>query len=279
MRRLGKPAGRACFHTPADRGRPTPAHAMKRLQDRHAFITGGAGSIGLATARLFCDEGARVTLADLPGAALDAARAALPAGRAHALALDVTRGDDWQRALRDAVSRFGALDVLFSNAGNSGVIAPVTDYPDDVFDSVIAVHVRGAFLACKHGLPAMRDGASLVICSSVAGMRGDPGVSAYITAKHAQVGLMRSVSKEAASRRIRVNTVHPGPVDNGFQRDLEQRLSGVLGRDATGFFDELIPLGRHARPEEIARSVLYLASDDSSFTTGSTLMVDGGMNV
>lgn len=252
---------------------------MKKLDHRHALITGGAGSIGLATARLFCDEGARVTLTDLPGPALKAALTELPAGRAQVLAHDVTRADEWQQVVRDAVARFGPLDVLFSNAGNSGVMAPVVDYPDEVFDSVIAVHVRGAFLACKHGLPAMRDGGSLVICSSVAGKRGDPGVSAYITAKHAQIGLMRSVSKEAAARGIRVNSVHPGPVGNAFQDDLERRLTGVLGRDATRFFDEMIPLGRHARPEEIARSVLYLASDDSSFTTGSTLMVDGGMNV
>lgn len=250
-----------------------------RLRDRHALITGGAGSIGLATARVFCDEGACVTLADLPGPALDAACAALPAERVRAVPLDVTRGGEWQRVVDDALRTFGPLDVLFSNAGNSGVIAPVVDYPEDVFDSVLAVHVRGAFLACKHGLPAMRDGGSLVICSSVAGMRGDPGVSAYITAKHAQVGLMRSVSKEAAARRIRVNTVHPGPVDNEFQKRLEERLSKVLEQDATEFFDRLIPLQRHARPEEIARAVLWLASDDSSFTTGTTLMVDGGMNV
>jgi len=250
-----------------------------KLHDRHALITGGAGSIGLATARVFCAEGARVTLADLPGPALEAACAALPVGRARAVALDVTRSDDWRRAVAEALSAFGPLDVLFSNAGNSGVIAPVVDYPEDVFDSVLAVHVRGAFLACKHGLPAMRDGGSLVICSSVAGMRGDPGVSAYITAKHAQVGLMRSVSKEAAARRIRINTVHPGPVGNDFQKDLEQRLSTVLGEDATAFFDRLIPLGRHAHADEIARAVLWLASDDSSFTTGTTLMVDGGMNV
>ncbi len=252
---------------------------MNRLQDRHAFITGGAGSIGLATARLFLAEGARVTLADLPGDALAAATRGLDPARCDAVPLDVRRSDQWQAALATATARFGALDVMFSNAGNSGVIAPVTEYPDEVFDSVMAVHVRGAFLACKHGLPAMRDGGSLVICSSVAGCRGDPGVSAYITAKHAQVGLMRSVSKEVAARRIRVNTIHPGPVANGFQADLERRLSGVLGQDATRFFDHLIPLARHASADEIARSVLYLASDDSSFTTGSTLMVDGGMNV
>lgn len=252
---------------------------MSRLRDRHAFITGGAGSIGLATARLFCAEGARVTLADLPGAALESAANALSGEAVRTLALDVTQSAQWRMALADAVSTFGAIDVLFSNAGNSGVIAPVIDYPEEVFDEVLAVHVRGAFLACKHGLPVMPDGGSLIICSSVAGMRGDPGASAYITAKHAQIGLMRSVSREAAARAIRVNSVHPGPVDNDFQAELERRLSGVLGRDATAFFDDLIPLGRHARPEEIARAVLYLASDDSSFSTGSTLMVDGGMNV
>jgi len=250
-----------------------------KLRDRHALITGGAGSIGLATARLFCAEGARVTLADLPGPALEAASAALPADRVRAVALDVTRSGDWRREVPEAVSAFGHLDIVFSNAGNSGAIAPVVDYPEDVFDSVLAVHVRGAFLACKHGLPAMRDGGSVVICSSVAGMRGDPGVCAYITAKHAQVGLMRSVSKEAAARRIRVNTIHPGPVDNEFQKGLEQHLSKVLGQDATAFFDQLIPLQRHAQPDEIARAVLWLAGDDSSFTTGTTLMVDGGMNV
>ncbi len=252
---------------------------MKRLHDRHVLITGGAGSIGLASARLLSAEGACISLVDLPGPALQQALAELPAERAQALSADVSSSADMQRMLAQAVQRFGPIDVLFSNAGNSGVIAPVVDYPEEVFDRVMAVHVRGAFLACKYGLPLMRDGGSLIICSSVAGMRGDPGVSAYITAKHAQVGLMRSVSKEAAARGIRVNSLHPGPVDNGFQHDLEQRLSGVLGQDATQFFNTLIPLGRHARPEEVARSVLYLASDDSSFTTGSTLMVDGGMNV
>lgn len=199
-----------------------------KLNDRHAFITGGAGSIGMATARIFCDEGAHVTLADLPGPALEAACDMLPSGLAQVVSLDVTSPDAWRSSLAEALASFGPLDILFSNAGNSGVVVPVVDYPEDVFETVMAVHVRGAFFACKYGLPAMRDGGSLIICSSVAGVRGDPGVSAYIAAKHAQVGLMRCVSKEVASRRIRVNTVHPGPVDNTFQRKLEQDLSKVL---------------------------------------------------
>ncbi|MCX8004844.1 MAG: SDR family oxidoreductase [Burkholderiaceae bacterium] len=248
-----------------------------RLKERHALITGGAGSIGLATARLFCAEGARLTLTDRDPEALDAARATLPSPQVQTFVLDVTDGVQWRDTVAAATARFGALDVLFSNAGNSGAVAPVVDYPEDVFDRVVATHLRGAFLACKYGLPALRDGGSVIICSSVAALRGDPGASAYIAAKLGQVGLMRSVAREAAARRIRVNTVHPGPVANDFQRDLERRLTGVLGRDATAFFDELIPLRRHATPEEVARAVLFLASDDSSFTTGSILMVDGGM--
>jgi NAD(P)-dependent dehydrogenase (short-subunit alcohol dehydrogenase family) len=190
----------------------------------------------------------------------------------------VRRAADVQAAIAATVERWGSIDVLFSNAGNAGVIAPLADYPEEVFDDVFRVHVKGAFLMCKYGIPQMKDGGSVIITSSVAGLRGDAGVYGYITAKHAQIGLMRSVSKEAARRRIRVNTIHPGPTRNSFQSGIEEQLSVVLGRDAGRFFDDLIPLGRHAAPEEIARSVLFLASDASSFITGSTLVVDGGMS-
>jgi NAD(P)-dependent dehydrogenase (short-subunit alcohol dehydrogenase family) len=167
--------------------------------------------------------------------------------------------------------------VIFSNAGNFGVVEPIGSYPEDVFDQVMAVHVKGAFLAARYGIPKMRDGGSFIITSSVVGMRGDPGAYGYITAKHAQVGLMRCLAKEAAPRKIRVNTIHPGPISNSFQADVEARLSDVMGTDATAFLDGLIPLARHVTPAEVAKSVLYLASDMSSYTTGSTLMVDGGM--
>lgn len=253
---------------------------MGQLDGKACVITGGAGSIGRATAALFLKEGARgVLLVDRDAEALARAAQALPRDRVACVDADVTLSADTQRYLDGAVSRWGPLDVLISNAGTTGVIRPIGQYPDEVFDAVLAVHVRGAFLACKHALPRMRDGGSIVITSSVAGLRGDPGVVGYITAKHAQVGLMRVVAKEAAPRRIRVNTVHPGPVDNDFQHGLERELSGVLGRDATQFFDGLIPLGRHAQTAEVARAVCFLAGDHSSFTTGSMLMVDGGMHV
>jgi NAD(P)-dependent dehydrogenase (short-subunit alcohol dehydrogenase family) len=193
-------------------------------------------------------------------------------------AADVRHAPDVRAAIEATFARWGGLDVVFSNAGNPGVIAPLAQFPEDVFDDVFAVHVKGAFLVCKYALPRMNDGGSVIITSSVAGLRGDAGVYAYIPAKHAQVGLMRCVAKEAAARRIRVNTIHPGPTRNGFQSGIEAQLSTVLGRDAGRFFDDLIPLGRHAEPVEIARAVLFLASDASGYVTGSTLVVDGGMS-
>jgi len=253
----------------------------RQMQDKVCVITGGAGSIGLAAAKLLLAEGAKVMLADLDATALEQAAAQIGAdapGRLAWSAADVSRADSVADFVSRTVERWGNIDVLFSNAGNFGVVAPVTDYPDDVFDQVMAVHVKGAFLAAKHALPRMNDGGSIIITSSIVGVTGDAGVCAYVTAKHAQVGLMRVLAKEAAARNIRVNTIHPGPVDNQFQLHVEKNLTGVLGRNATEFFNEIIPLRRHARAEEVARSVLYLASDASSYTTGSLLMVDGGLS-
>ncbi len=250
-----------------------------QLQGKICVITGGAGSLGLAAARLFLAEGARVTLVDCDEAGLQTAAAGLDAERVLLVTADASRAEDARRYVDLTCERFGKIDVLFSNAGNFGTVAPIQDYPEDMFDAVLAVHVKGAFLACKYAVPQMNDGGSIVITSSVAGTRGDPGVFGYITAKHAQVGLMRCLAKELAPRRIRVNTVHPGPIDNVFQHDVEAGLTQTIGRDATEFFNEIIPLRRHGTAQEIAKSVLFLASDQSSFTTGAILMVDGGMSV
>ena len=250
------------------------------LDGKVCVITGGAGSIGRASAQLFLTHGARGVLhVDVDPIALEDAARELDREQVMVRAADVRRGTEVKAFIDAARERWGAIDILFSNAGNPGVVAPLAEYPEDVFDSVIDVHVRGAFLVCKYGLPAMNDGGSIIITSSVAGVIGAEGVYAYITAKHAQVGLMRCVSKEAAHRGIRVNTLHPGPVANAFQLGIERQISGAIQRDATEMFDEQIPLGRHARPEEVANSALYLASDLSTFTTGSLLMVDGGLSV
>jgi NAD(P)-dependent dehydrogenase (short-subunit alcohol dehydrogenase family) len=252
---------------------------MGALSGKVCIITGGAGSLGLATARLFLAEGARMMLVDVNEAELHQAAQNFNSSEVATCRADVTRADEVAGYVDATLKRFGAIDLLFSNAGNFGVVAPIDVYPEEVFDAVYAVHVRGAFLACKYAVPKMADGGSIVITSSVAATRGDPGVYAYITAKHAQIGLMRCLAKELAPRRIRVNTIHPGPIDNSFQLAVEEGLGKAIGGDGTAFFNTMIPLHRHATPDEVARSVLYLASDQSSFTTGAMLMVDGGMSV
>jgi len=248
------------------------------LEGKVGLIAGGAGSLGLATARLFLKEGAHVVLADRNAGALAAVAARLDDVHVSTVVADATREDDVASAFATVRERHGRLDVLVAAAGTPATAAPVTEFDAAEFDRTYAVHVRGVFLACKYALRDMAAGGSVVIVSSVAGLRADPGMCADAAAQHAQIGLMRSVAKEAAPRGIRVNSIHPGPVENDFQADVEQRLSAVLGTDATRLLDQQIPLGRHARPEEVARSVLYLASGQSSFTTGSTLVVDGGLS-
>jgi len=249
------------------------------LEGKHCIITGGAGSLGMASARLFLEQGANVVLVDRQEADLRSLGVPDVEARCLSVTADVSDADSTKGYIDRAVAAFGPIDALMSNAGNFGTVAPIDSFPLDVFEEVLAVHVRGAFLACKHAVPEMRDGASIIITSSVAGLTGDAGVYAYITAKHAQTGLMRCLAKELAPRRIRVNTLNPGPIDNGFQLAVEQGFTAATGKDGTAHFNEIIPLGRHARPEEIAQSALFLASGMSSFVTGTTHVADGGMTI
>ncbi|MEY9834924.1 SDR family NAD(P)-dependent oxidoreductase [Streptacidiphilus sp. EB103A] len=252
---------------------------MDRLKGKVALITGGESGIGMATARRFTAEGALVHLVGLDGERLRRAVAELGPEQAGCSVADVTDEAAVRAAVRAALDQFGTLDVVFSNAGVSGPIAPITEYPTEAFRRVLDVHVLGAFLVLKHTLPVLADGGSVIINSSVVGLTSDPGIAGYATAKHAQVGLARTAAKEAAARSIRVNTIHPGPTDTPFQAAIETAATGLPPAAAASVFDQMIPLRRHASPEEIAASVLYLACDDSRFVTGSTLRVDGGMSI
>jgi NAD(P)-dependent dehydrogenase (short-subunit alcohol dehydrogenase family) len=253
---------------------------MGRLDDKVAVITGAAGSIGAATARRFVAEGARVVLADLDERPLQQLAQELGGDdRARAIRTDAADSAQVAAAVQQATDAFGGLDVAFANAGIFGEVAPIVDYDEATFDRVLAVNVRGPFLLAKHALAAMRDGGSLIINSSVVGLTSDPGIVGYATSKHAVVGLMRTAAKEVASRGIRVNTLHPGPVDNAFQHRIETVATGEAEGRATDIFNTMIPLGRHARPDEIAATALFLASDESAFLTGATVPLDGGMSI
>jgi NAD(P)-dependent dehydrogenase (short-subunit alcohol dehydrogenase family) len=251
---------------------------MARLQDKVALITGGDSGLGLATARLFVAEGARVHLVGMSEDKLAAAVGELGDERASSAVADVTDEDAVARAVAAGVERHSRFDVLFSNAGISGAVAPIVEYPSDVFARTIAVHILGAFHVIKHGAPHVPDGGSIVITSSVTGLIGPPGVAGYVAAKHGQVGLMRTAAKELAERRIRVHTLHPGPTSTTFQDDIEMRATGQSQEEAARIFDGMIPLGRHATPEEVAHAVLYLAADESAMVTSHTFSIDGGMS-
>jgi len=251
---------------------------MSRLAGKAAIITGGEGSIGMATARAFVAEGANVFLAGIAEADLKAGAAGLGPDRAAWKVTDVTDSAQVKAAVEAALARFGRLDIVIANAGVAGATGPIAAYPEHDFDQTLAVHVRGAFLLAKHAVPHLSAGASVIITSSVVGLTAAPHIAGYATAKHAQVGLMRTLAAELAPRGIRVNTIHPGPVENEFQHRVEEAATGADRGAAAAIFDGMIPLGRHADPGEIARAMLFLASDDSSFMTGATLAVDGGMS-
>jgi len=254
---------------------------MGIIEGRVCVITGGAGSLGFESAKLLLQEGAKVMLVDRDEEDLARAEKTLNASTdlLGTTKANVADTQETQRYIQQTVSRWGKIDVLFSHAGISGAIKPITEYPEEVFDAVMAINVRGTFLACKYGLPQMNDGGSIIITSSIMGVTADPGVCAYVTSKHALIGLMRTVAKEAAPRKIRVNVIAPGPIDNSFQSKIEERLTEIVGEDGTEFLNRVIPLGRHGRAEEVARMVLFLASDQSSYSTGSIFMADGGMNI
>jgi NAD(P)-dependent dehydrogenase (short-subunit alcohol dehydrogenase family) len=254
---------------------------MGKLDGKVCVVTGAAGSLGLASTEAMLAEGAKVLLVDRTDRQLAEAARTLDRykDRIAVCAGNVAEVSETQKYIGEAVKSFGKIDVLFSNAGISGAIAPIAQYPDELFDQVMAVNVRATFLAIKYGQPFMNDGGSIVVTSSVVGVTSDPGICAYATSKHAVIGLVRTAAKELASRNIRVNIVAPGPIDNVFQKNIEDGITQATGRDGTKLLDSIIPLHRHAKPEEIARTVLFLASHDSSFSTGSVFMADGGMHI
>jgi NAD(P)-dependent dehydrogenase (short-subunit alcohol dehydrogenase family) len=263
---------------------------MARLSGKVAIVTGGAGGIGRAAGKLFVEEGARVLLVDLDEGALQQAVAHAGGGDAIGYVVaDTTQPEQVQGFVDAAVERYGGVDVFLANAGIEGRVAPIPEYPIDVFDQVIAVNVRGVWLGLRSVIPAMqqRGGGSIVITASTAGIRGTAGTSAYTTSKHAVIGLMRSAALECASLGIRVNTVNPSPIETRMMRSLEQQRAENAERagDVTMTPEQIkqigasrIALKRYGQPEEVARVMLFLASDESSFCTGGVYMADGGVS-
>jgi NAD(P)-dependent dehydrogenase (short-subunit alcohol dehydrogenase family) len=251
---------------------------MARLEGKVAIITGGSGGIGRCAGKLFAEEGANVLLVDLDEPSLKAAVAEIGSNRVSYCVADVTDPKQNESFVATAVERYGGVDVFLANAGIEGKVKPIVDYDVETFDKVMAVNVRGPWLGLKAVIPAMqkRGGGSVVITSSVAGVGGAPGVSPYVTSKHAVIGMMRSAALECAPLKIRVNTVNPSPVETRMMRSLEEQFAPGAGESVRENMRAGIPLARYAEPDDVAKLMLFLASDDSEFLTGSVYMVDGG---
>jgi len=258
---------------------------MARLTGKVVVITGGAGGIGRAAAKLFTEEGATVLLVDVNEAALHDAVQTIGAHVASYAVADTTQPEQVQSFVNMAVERHAGIDIFLANAGIEGVLQPITDYPLEVFDQVMAVNVRAVWLGLKYVIPVMRTrgGGSIIITSSTAGIRGGQGMSPYTTSKHAVIGLMRAAAQECAPLGIRVNTVNPAATETRMMRAIEEMRTSAAGGAVT--VEQVkrrtasrIPLQRYGAPEEVARMMLFLASDESSFCTGGVYMVDGGMS-
>jgi len=250
-----------------------------RLKDKVAIITGGARGIGQAAGKRFMSEGAKVLLADVDENALRDAVADIGSKQVSYCVTDVTDPGANQRMVALAEERYGGVDILLANAGTEGEVRPIVECDVDVFDRVIAVNVRGIWLGLKAAIPALqkRGGGSIVITSSTAGVKGTAGLSPYTTSKHAVIGMMRSAALECAPLAIRVNTVNPCPVETRMMRSLEEAMAPGAGEKVREMYKRRIPLQRYGEPDDIARLMLFLASDESSFITGSVYMADGGM--
>ena len=253
---------------------------MNRFEGRVVIVTGAAGHIGRAAALRFAGEGAAIVAVDLDADGLTETVSAVETagGTAHAVRADVTKSGDVEAYVRAAVDRFGGVDVLFNNAGTEGVVSSLEDYPEDVFDAVMAVNVKGVWLGMRHVAGAMRarGGGAIVNASSGAGLRGTPELIAYGASKHAVIGMTKTAAIELAPAGIRVNAVCPGPIDS---RMLGAIAAGKFPEDPGLFLrrsDERNPLGRRGKPEEVVALVAFLASDDASYINGGWHTVDGG---
>ncbi|MEE4348832.1 MAG: SDR family oxidoreductase [Pacificimonas sp.] len=247
---------------------------MTDFNNRIALITGAAGEIGTATAKVLAGRGATIVAADRAGADWSDFDAAVQTN--HKLEGDVREEADWGRMLGECIEKAGTPTLFFNNAGVEGYVKPIHEYELEEFERVQAINVRGVFLGMKHVIPAMlgAGGGSVVNTSSVAGLQGGPGMVAYNTSKHAVVGLTRTAAAEYGPLGVRVNSIHPGPIESRMMSDLEKDMGEGFERE---MMTTRIPLGRYGTVEEVAEMAAFLLSDAASFSNGGRYTIDGGM--
>lgn len=251
---------------------------MKKLEGKVAIITGAAGGIGKVTAELFLGHGAQVALVDLSEDNLKEVADALNSpDNVLTVTADVSKEADVKNYVEQTIEKFGHVDILFNNAGITGKQTDLVDIELEDFENLMGINTTGVFLGLKHVLPLLveQGSGSIINTSSVDGLRGSPGLSPYAASKHAVVGLTKSAALEVAESGVRVNSIHPSPVDTSMMDAIHENTGDV--DSAKEEYTAMIPLGRYAEANDIANLVLFLASDDSSFISGSQYRIDGAM--
>lgn len=248
---------------------------MAKLAGKTVLITGGSSGIGLATARLFLAEGARVAVTGRDPASLAGARAAF-GSEALVMQSDAAALDAIDDALAQVAARFGKLDVLFLNAGVS-VALPLEQVSEARFDEVMGINVKGAFFTLQKALPLLANPASVIMTTSITNRMGSPHFSVYAASKAALRSLVQSLALELSGRGVRINAISPGPIETpiyervGLPPAMVQGIKGEIARKS--------PSGRFGSPDEVAKVALFLASDDSAYLVGEEIVVDGGMSL
>lgn len=242
-----------------------------RLKNKVAIITGGTSGIGLATAKLFLKEGAKVVIVGR-----DAKKAKNLNKNLHFIEGDVSKEEDVEKIIKDSYKKFGKIDILFNNAGIE-FSGNVCDTKSEDWNKVIDINLKGVFYGCKYAVPFMKknkNGGTIINTSSVAGLVGFENLSAYCASKGGVTNLTRQVALDFAKDNIRVNCICPGAIDTPMITEYLKKVPNK--KQAKEGLKNMHPLGRMGKPEEVANAVLFLASEESSFITGQAIAVDGG---
>jgi NAD(P)-dependent dehydrogenase (short-subunit alcohol dehydrogenase family) len=251
-----------------------------RFDGKVVVVTGAGGGIGRAASLRFGSEGASVVAVevDLPALEETVTLVERAGGTIIGALADVSLSADWARVGEQATARFGGIDCLFNNAGILGPIAPLLDYPEDVFDRVLAVNVKGVWLGIKVLAPLIRarGGGAIVNTASIAGLTGSPTLVAYGASKHAVIGITRSAARALGADGIRVNAVCPGFIETRMMEAIEEGNNPADPEAVRRALNAVVPLGRYGQPEEVAAFVAFLCSADASYINGGAFTIDGG---